>query len=165
MAGFDAAVLEPVVGKALMCAIIREEGKYNDEIAGMFADAMGEIVGMGLQAVFVVLCGWCGLIFHGFEEAQKAEGALPVTGFWTLETVDTWTGKAASIDTVDDPAMVDTMRIVTCFGNKDFDTIHAIVAAAWEGSDEVLVGLLFAAVRLAAQMAMHLKETSDGHEG
>jgi hypothetical protein len=152
---FDSEALKPFVERAFIYAIMREEGKLDEGVAGGFADAMEEIVQMGPRAVHVALCGWCGLILEGFAEDQ---GVPARGGFWGLDVVDDETGGARNIDDMGDPAVRDAMRIVTCFGNKDHDTIAAIVETAWNDGGEALVDLLFAAVRIAAQMAMHMAE-------
>jgi hypothetical protein len=141
------------VDKALLCAILREAGNTDEDVACAYADAMTEIVGMGPFAVHVALSGWCALLLQGFEEAQEEEdGGLPAAGFWELETVDQ-AGNPVSIDQAADPATRDALRIATCFGNKDHGTIAAIVKTAWDDGDETLSALMGAAVFLAAQTA------------
>jgi hypothetical protein len=154
MAEFDADALKAAVEKALIYAILREDGKLEPGGAEEFADAMEVVVRMGPRAVHVALSAWCGLVLHGFAQDQGA----PVRGdgFWSLEVEDDKTGESKSIDDIGDPATRDAMRIVACFGNKDHDTIAAIVKTAWAGDDEALADLLFAAVRLSALTARRL---------
>lgn len=158
MAEFDAEKVKDAAEKAFIYAILGLEGKADEADAGEYADAMEAIVQMGPRAVHVALSGWCGLTLHGFAQAQ---GEIPEDGFWSLVVQDRKTGETVSINKIGDPAIRDAMRIVTCFGNNDHDTIAAIVDTAWNGSDETLADLLFAAVRLAAQTARLLAEARD----
>jgi hypothetical protein len=164
MPELDTAALTDAVDKALLCVILRECGNTDEDVVNTYADAMGEIVGMGPWAVHVALSGWCGVVLHGFEEAQRQEkGGLPAGGFWQLETVDR-DGNTASIDQAVEPATRDALRIVACFGNKDHDTIAAIVKTAWDDSDETLTSLMSAAVYLAAQTARLHAGTQDTND-
>ncbi len=159
---FDAEAVKDAAEKALLYAIMGLKGHVDDASAGEYADAMETIVQNGPRAVHVALSGWCGLTMHGFAQAQ---GEPSEDGFWGLEVEDVRTGETVSIDKVSDPAIRDVMRIVTCFGNHDHDTIAAIVETAWNGSDEALVDLLFAGVRLAAETTVSLAEGRESNDG
>jgi len=160
-AEFDADAVKDAAEKALIYAILGEEGQRDDASAGEFADAMEAIVQMGPRAVHVALSGWCGLTLHGFAQSQEA---IPADGFWVLEVEDAETGEQVSVDRIEDPAHRDAMRIVTCFGNNDHDTIAAITGTAWDAGPDVLVKLMCEAVRLAAQTAQRLRKAREAEE-
>jgi hypothetical protein len=151
VAEFDAEAVKNAAEKALTYAILGEEGKNDDAATGEFADVIAEIVEMGPRAVHVALSGWCAFTLLGFAQAQ-GEPLRPLDGFWSLEVEDGRTGETVSIDKIGNPAVRDAMRIAVCFGNKDQDTIAAIVRAAWNGGGE----------GLAAQTAVSLAEARGG---
>jgi predicted HAD superfamily Cof-like phosphohydrolase len=162
VAGFDAEAVKVAAEKAIICAILGADGNRGPDIAGEFADAMEVIVQNGPRAVHVALAGWCSLILHHFAEAQ---GVTIAGGFWSLRTVDK-DGRKVSVDKAGNPAAQDVMRIVTCLGNKDHDTIAAIVETAWDdggnGNGDTLSGLMLTAVELAAQAAMRMRAAHAG---
>ena len=157
MADFDTKAVGAAVEKALIYAILTGKGLNDEGVSGEFADAIGVIVEHGPGAVHAALSGWSGLTLHGFTETQ---GPPPPGGFWFLEVEDVKAGVTVSSD-VCDPATRDAMRIVTCLGNKDHAMIAAIVKTAWDGDDDTLVDLLLTSVRVAAKVAIHLKEARD----
>lgn len=130
--------------------------------AEKFADAIEAIVQMGPRAVHAALSGWSALTLHGFQQDQ---GPIADGEFWYLETEDIETGKVVSIDQAEDPATRDAMRLVTCVGNKDGDTIGAIVMTAWNADEgETLAALMCRSVTIAADMANHLRELREAGE-
>lgn len=174
MAEFDADTATAAAETALALAIRGEEHASSD--GAPLAAAIGTIVQMGPCAVQVALAGWCGLTLHGFARARGAlrahiparpapagrPGRLTVTvrqgadGFWALEARDDRTGTPASIDQAASLGLRDAMRIVTCLGNSDHDTIAAIAGTARAAGPAALTDLMSETVRLAAKTARHI---------
>lgn len=168
MTDFDAARVQTAAETAFSCALLGEEGESDDAAAAEFGAALATIVEMGLCAVQAALVGWCGLTLgraqvRGALQAYVpactlpaapagSPGRLTVTerpqvadGFWSLEA-----GNTASTDQIGTPGLRDAMRLVTCLGNGDDDTIAAIVETAWKAGAAALGDLMFETVRLAA---------------
>jgi hypothetical protein len=143
--------LKAIAGHALICAIIGESEQA--------ADAIAQIVEMGPWAVHGALCGWSGLSLHGFADGQPI--ASSAAGFWTTMVTDERTGNATSIDRVGDPALRDAFQLVSCFGNDDHETIAAIVRTNMDDGPEALAALMTQSLRIAAEMAKHLRRLRD----
>lgn len=100
---------------------------------------------MGPAAVQAAVCGWSAVVL---ATAREMGTPLIPGGTWGFSVSDGRTGEQVSSDVLDPPAR-DALRIVTCYGNSDYDMIAAIIEAG--GTDaRSLAALMIASLHTAS---------------
>lgn len=117
------------------------------------ADVLDRIFQRGPIAVHGSLCGWAHIAATVMAE-QLPPGSDEE---WWIEVEDVETGKAIGLDDTDlTREQRDAVRIVTLWGNKDQDTIVAIIKAYLrEPTPGPLVELMIAVLEMAAVAARY----------
>ena len=132
---------QSAISKAAMDAVIAVIADDPE----MAADAIATIANSGPAHVHAALCGWSGPVVAAMDDGQP--------GFWGIEITDTKTGRKVANNQSGIPQSdLDAVRIVTCFGNRDHDTIAAIVRTYWQAGPEQLATLMASSVRLSAEV-------------
>lgn len=95
---------------------------------------------MGPAAVQAAVCGWAEAII---TTARETGVPLIPGGTWGFTVANGHTGEQVSSDVLDAPVR-DAMRIISCYGNGDYDMIAAIINAG--GLDAGSLAVLMIAI-------------------